>query len=121
MGGIMQYAFDKQTARLIIHIDGSDSLKKRAAQYQKAFESHRWKPGSDVMIFISDFYSPPQLQELDDLYRVFEKHRVRRVAIMTRDVLAEATADTARRIAELYRIPLKHFANLQEMLDWINE
>ena len=117
----MQHAFDKQTARLIIHIDGSDSLRKRAAQYQQAFESDRWKPGSDVMIFISDFYSPPQLQELDDLYRVFEKHRVRKVAIMTRDVLAEATADTARRIAELYRIPLKHFANLQEMLDWINE
>ena len=116
----MQYAFDKQTSRLIIYIDGSDSLSIRSAQYKKAFESDRWKPGSDVMIFISDFYSPPQLQELDDLYRVFEKHNVRKVAIMTRDVLAEATADTAKRIAELYHIPLKHFANLQEMLDWIN-
>jgi hypothetical protein len=116
----MQYAFDKQTSRLIIYIDGSDSLSIRSAQYKKAFKSDRWKPGSDVMIFISDFYSPPQLQELDDLYRVFEKHSVRKVAIMTRDVLAEATADTAKRIAELYHIPLKHFANLQKMLDWIN-
>ncbi|MEJ2447788.1 MAG: hypothetical protein P8Y37_07580 [Anaerolineales bacterium] len=117
----MQYAFDKQTARLIIYIDGSDSLSKRTVQYQNAFESDRWRPGSDVMIFISDFYSPPQLQELDDLYRIFEKHRVRKVAIMSKDVLAEATADTAKRIAGLYHIPLKHFSNLQAMLDWINE
>jgi hypothetical protein len=73
------------------------------------------------MIFISDFYSPPQLQELDDLYRLFEKHRVRKVAIMSRDVLAKATADTAKRIARLYHIPLKHFSDLQAMLDWINE
>ena len=44
-----------------------------------------------------------------------------KVAIMTTDVLAEATADSARRIAELYHIPLKHFDSLQEMFDWINE
>ena len=117
----MDYAFDKQTGRLIIYIDGSGSLRKRTTQYKKAFESNRWQPGSDVMIFISDYYSPPHLQELDDLYRVFEKHGVRKVAIMSTDVLAEATADTARRIAELYDIPLKHFENLQEMLDWIDE
>ena len=117
----MDYAFDKQTGRLIIHIDGSDRLKKRTAQYREAFESNRWNPGNDVMVFISDFYSPPTLQELNDLYRIFKKHWVRKVAIMSTDVLAKATADTAKRIAELYNIPVRHFVNLQKMLDWINE
>jgi hypothetical protein len=73
------------------------------------------------MVFISDFYSPPTLQEIADLIKVYEKHKVRKVAIMTTDVLAGATADTAKRIAKLYRIPLKHFSDLQEMFDWISE
>ena len=117
----MDYAFDKQTGRLIMYIDGSDGIKQRTVKLQKAFESYRWNPGSDVMTFISDFYSPPALHEIDDLFKVYEKHGVRKVAIMTTDVLAAATADTAKRIAKLYSIPVKHFGNLQEMLDWINE
>jgi hypothetical protein len=121
MGIIMEYAIDKQTGRLIIYIDGSDRIRKRTVKLQKAFKSDRWKPESDVMIFISGSYSPPGLQEIDDLLKVYEKNRVRKVAIISADILAEATAGTARRIAGLYRIPLKHFTDLQEMFDWINE
>jgi Lon protease-like protein len=121
MGVIMDYAFDKLTGRLIIHINGSDRLRIRAVKYQKAFESDRWWPGSDVLFFISDVYSPPALQEIDDLYKLFERHSVRKVAIMSRDVLAEATADTAKRIAKMYQISLKYFTDLQEMFDWIND
>ena len=117
----MDYAFDKLTGRLIIHVDGSDSLRYRTGKLQKAFESNRWWPGSDVLFFVNDAYSPPALQEIDDLYRLFQKHSVRKVAIMSRDVLAEATADTAKRIAKMYQIPLKYFTNLQEMFDWIND
>lgn len=117
----MDFAFDKQTGRLVVYVDGSDRIRQRTAKLEEAFKSDRWEPGSDVMFFISDFYSPPALQEIDDLIRVYKKHRVRKVAIMTTDVLAEATADSAKRIAELYSIPLKHFSNLQEMFDWINE
>jgi hypothetical protein len=121
MGVIMDYAFDKLTGRLIIHVDGSDSLRDRAVKYQKAFESNRWWPGSDVLFFVSDNYSPPALQEIDDLYKLFERHSVRKVAFMSRDVLAKATADTAKRVAKMYRIPLKYFTDLQEMFDWIND
>ena len=117
----MDYAFDKQTGRLIVYIDESDGIRQRTAKLREAFKSDRWKPGNDIMAFVSDFYSPPALPEIEDLIKVYKKHKVRKVAIMTTDVLAEATADTARRIAELYHIPLKHFDNLQEMFDWINE
>ena len=117
----MDYAFDKQTGRLILYIDGSEEIRQRTVELKKAFKSDRWNPGSDVITFISDFYSPPVLQEIDELIKVYKKHKVHKVAIMTTDVLAEATADTAKRIAEMYDIPLRHFSNLQEMFDWIND
>jgi hypothetical protein len=119
----MDWAYDKLTDRIIIHVDGTDSWEQRQAKYQKILTSEHWHPFKTkvLMLFTADALTAIEPFKHQETMSWLKEYGVTVLYYKVNSKEVAAGLLVAKDLGKLHNMDIRVFTKLQDMFDALNE